>query len=104
MQDPDTSRHAIVYGASGLIGWALVDELLRSYPKTDTFGKVTAVTNREITFSSSCWPDVQTPELQLCSGVDLKDGDGFALAESVKKVVQDAGTVTHIFYLGKVLI
>ncbi|KAJ5577504.1 uncharacterized protein N7459_006468 [Penicillium hispanicum] len=97
----EDSKHAIVYGASGLIGWALVDQLLHRYPQAGTFTKVTAVTNRPLDVSQSRWPpqDSNRPELQLVSGIDLRRGDGTALAESLKQVVKNIGNVTHIYYL-----
>ncbi|KAJ5147499.1 hypothetical protein N7476_000975 [Penicillium atrosanguineum] len=96
----EDSKHAIVYGASGIIGWALVDQLLSLYPQAGTFSKVTAVTNRPIDLSDMYWPeaDPQTPALQLVSGVDLRHGDGAALANSLKTKV-DIESVTHVYYL-----
>ncbi|KAF3016526.1 hypothetical protein E8E14_011657 [Neopestalotiopsis sp. 37M] len=97
----NSSGHAIVYGASGLIGWAVVNQLLSSYPEPGAFSKVTAVTNRPLNPSETFWPEQQPgrPELQLVSGVDLRDGDGSTLAKSLKEVVQDIESVTHIYYL-----
>lgn len=100
MQEVRPSRHAIVYGASGLIGWALVNELLKAYPKPDAFDKVTAVTNREIELSKTYWPETGRPELQLCSGIDLRGGDGATLADALRQKIRDVENVTHIFYLG----
>jgi nucleoside-diphosphate-sugar epimerase len=98
----DTNRHAIVFGASGLIGWALVDQLLQPYPHAGSFSKVTAVTNRPLNLAESHWPDAAShrPDLQLVSGIDLRHGDAAALAESLKQAVQDIESVTHIYYLG----
>lgn len=98
----DAPRHAIVFGASGLIGWAVVDQLLRSYPEVGTFSKITAVTNREVKFPESHWPEpgADRPILQLISGVDLRRGDGAALADTLKAAVEDIHNVTHLFYLG----
>ena len=95
-------NHAIVYGASGIIGWAIVDQLLRSYPDAGNFKKVTAVTNRPLDLNETQWPQSspESPELQLVSGIDLRSGDGAALADSLTKAVKDIETVTHIFYLG----
>lgn len=97
------SNHAIVYGASGLIGWALVNELLSPYPRPGSFSKITAVTNRPLDLSESFWPEPHSsrPELQLVSGINLRDGNGDALADSLKGVVNDIETVTHIYYLGR---
>lgn len=99
----ENSKHAIVYGASGLIGWALVDQLLSPYPQSGTFSKVTAVTNRPLDLERSCWPksDSSRPGLQLVSGINLQDGDGGSLAGSLKESVEHVDTVTHIFYLGE---
>lgn len=96
------SKHAIVYGASGLIGWALVNELLSSYPQRGTFSNVTAVTNRPLDLDKSHWPKEASsrPTLQLVSGINLQSGDGASLAASLQDSVKDLDTVTHIFYLG----
>ncbi|KAI0531626.1 hypothetical protein GGR58DRAFT_492993 [Xylaria digitata] len=93
--------HAIVFGASGLVGWAVVDQLLRCYPEAGTFSKITAVTNREFKISESHWPEPNTghPKLRLISGIDLSHGDGTALTNSLKRTVGDIDTVTHVFYL-----
>ncbi|KAJ5272528.1 hypothetical protein N7478_007653 [Penicillium angulare] len=96
----ETSNHAIVYGASGIIGWALVDQLLGSYLHATSFSKVTAVTNRPLDLSESHWPEpVDQRELQLVSGIDLRQGDGSTLARSLTQKVKDIEKVTHIFYL-----
>lgn len=94
--------HAIVFGASGVIGWAVVDQLLNSYPRTSSFSKVTAVTNRPLNSSDCHWPEKSSdrPELELVSGIDLRSGNSASLAESLQHRVRDVGTVTHIFYLG----
>ena len=93
------TNHAIVYGASGIIGWAVVDQLLSSYAHADAnpFSKVTAVTNRPLNPSETYWPEggSHRPDLQLVSGVDLRGG-----VEALKKTVADIKTVTHVFYLG----
>ncbi|KAI1123326.1 hypothetical protein F5Y10DRAFT_252006 [Nemania abortiva] len=97
----ETPHHAIVFGASGLIGWAVVDQLLHSHPEPGAFSKVTAVTNRKVKLSESHWPESRTgcPDLQLVSGIDLRRGDGTTLAESLKGAVEDIHAVTHVFYL-----
>ncbi|CAG8298957.1 unnamed protein product [Penicillium olsonii] len=94
------SHHAIIYGASGLIGWSLVNQLLRSYDVA-SFSRITAVTNRPLNLSESHWPepDRKQPVLQLVSGVDLRHGDGATLAGCLKEAINDIDTVTHIFYL-----
>ncbi|KAJ5771397.1 uncharacterized protein N7511_003448 [Penicillium nucicola] len=95
------SNHAIIFGASGVIGWSLVNQLLDPYPDAGTFCKVTAVTNRPLKLSETYWPEPSSkrPELQLVSGIDLRQGDGTSLAESLKRTVKDVESVTHIYYL-----
>ncbi|KAI0192424.1 hypothetical protein F4808DRAFT_443121 [Astrocystis sublimbata] len=94
-------NHAIVFGASGLIGWAVVDQLLRAYPEAKTFSRVTAVTNRKVEESESHWhtQGADRPSLQLVSGIDLARCDGAALAEALTAAVEDVHTVTHLYYL-----
>lgn len=97
----ENSNHAIVFGASGLIGWSLVDQLLGSYPYASSFSKITAVTNRPLTLFDSYWPKPDHRcDLQLVSGIDLRHGDGTTLADSLLQNVKDIRTVTHIYYLG----
>ncbi|PYI04386.1 hypothetical protein BO78DRAFT_373021 [Aspergillus sclerotiicarbonarius CBS 121057] len=98
---PDSPNHAIVYGASGLIGWALINQLLVPYPATNTFKKVTAVTNRPLDLSETYWPepDSRRPELQLVSGVDLRGWNKTTLLERLRQRVENIEDVTHIYYL-----
>jgi nucleoside-diphosphate-sugar epimerase len=95
-------NHAIVFGASGVIGWSLVNQLLGSYPDAATFSKVTAITNRPLNPSETYWPDLgsERPDLQHVSGIDLRQGDGTTLADILKSKVNDVESVTHIYYLG----
>ncbi|PYH70628.1 SDR family oxidoreductase [Aspergillus vadensis CBS 113365] len=98
---PSSSNHAIVYGASGLIGWALINQLLSHYPAAGTFRKVTAVTNRPLNPSETYWPEADTnlTQLQLASGVDLRSQDPDRLVEWLREVVENSEGVTHIYYL-----
>lgn len=45
--------HALVFGASGLAGWGVVDQLLENYPAEGTFSKVTALVNRPFSVAES---------------------------------------------------
>jgi nucleoside-diphosphate-sugar epimerase len=96
------ANHAIVYGASGLIGWAIVNQLLDSYPNAGAFSKVTAVTNRPLNLSETYWPipNSKRPDLELVSGIDIGQEDETAVADTLKLTVRDIDTVTHVFYLG----
>lgn len=98
----EQSNHAIVYGASGLTGWAIVNQLLKSYPHAGAFRKVTAVTNRPLTLSETFWPELnlQGPSLELVSGIDLGQEDEAAVANALRSTVKEVEMVTHVFYLG----
>lgn len=87
--------HALVFGASGISGWAVVKEAL-SYPTTTTFDHVTALTNRPLTIADAHWPD--DARLQLASGIDLTDSVE-KVANALKEKVGNIGTVTHVFLL-----
>lgn len=94
--------HAIVFGASGLIGWAAVNQLLSGYPNPGTFSKVTAVMNRPIPESELYWPgpSPDRPQFQVVSGINLLDGKAARLAEQLKAEVSEAEKITHVFYFG----
>ncbi|KPM39743.1 hypothetical protein AK830_g6809 [Neonectria ditissima] len=88
----DASHHALVFGATGLVGWAVVDQLLAS--SAAPFASVTAVSNRPVTAADARWPS-SAAGLRLVSGVDLRDD---ALADQLRREVDDIVRVTHVFY------
>jgi hypothetical protein len=95
-------RHAIVFGASGLLGWAVVNELLSSYPSRGTFASITAVTNRAVKLVEMHWP-ANTPtalRLELIHGVGLTQGTGESLAAKLAHVQTAPDQITHAFYFG----
>lgn len=92
-------NHALVFGATGLIGWAVVDQLLSGYPDAGLFSKVTAVSNRPFDASDTLWPNetLERPKLQVVSGVDLQSHD---LTSQMRQKVSGVDSVTHIIYFG----
>ncbi|CAH0048114.1 unnamed protein product [Clonostachys solani] len=99
------ANHAIVFGAAGLLGWSVLNQLTSNYPESGTFSRVTAVVNRPISepdlnLSSKGTQDSAKPKLQIVSGIDLRDGTGEALAHQLQTNVADAETITHVFYFG----
>lgn len=96
------AHHALVFGASGILGWAVVNEILNNYPEKGTYGKVTALTNRPLSLEDSLWPapGPGTPELKLVSGIDLTHGTAETLIETLKERISDIDTVDHVFYFG----
>lgn len=94
---------ALVFGASGLAGWAVVDQLMENYPTQGTFSKVTALVNRSLNIEESYWPtpSPSRPELELVSSIDLTEGTVEEFTASLKKKVPDIANVSHMFYFGK---
>ncbi|EXJ84554.1 hypothetical protein A1O3_05223 [Capronia epimyces CBS 606.96] len=100
MAPPNTNRHALVFGGSGVTGWAVVDQLLNDDPAsggTGTWSRVTALTNRPLTLEASQWRP-KTGQLQIVSGLNLLKGDQDSLEEAMKSKIPDIHTVTHVFY------
>jgi len=99
----DSTSHALVIGASGLIGWSVVDQLLMPYPSSSPFRKITALVNRPLELQDSFWPTraANRPELALVFGVNLLCGDA-ELENLLKEKVPDVGSVSHVYYFGKI--
>lgn len=95
-------RHAIVFGCSGINGWALVNQLLSGYPSNGAFEKVTAVANRKFMLKDAQWPHVYGNRLQLVSGVDLLVEDDDSLQKVLSEKLSSIETVSHVYYAGKV--
>ena len=97
------NAHALVFGASGLNGWAVVNQLLFNYPERGVFSRVTALTNRPLRFEDSYWPKAGdgTPELVLASGINVAEGTKDDIAGLLTEKVPQIGSVTHVFYFGK---
>ncbi|KAL8918125.1 MAG: hypothetical protein Q9172_005552 [Xanthocarpia lactea] len=93
-------KHALVFGASGLIGWGVVDQLLSNYPTQGTFAKVTALVNRPLDVRDSFWPldSPRRPDLQLVSGINLADVTVQSATELLQTKVKGIEDVTHAFY------
>jgi hypothetical protein len=92
------SKTATVFGASGVTGWAFVNEILNDYPKAGVWKAVHALTNRPLSIEASLWPN--DPRLHLVSGIDLLQGSQEELEEAILKQIPDIAQVTHVFYLG----
>ena len=98
-------HHAIVFGASGINGWALVNQLLTDYPTSTTFSKVTAVLNRPISLQNSQWPLSEIEGLegrfQMVTAADLTMDDAASmLQESLKTKIEGAESISHVYYAG----
>ncbi|KEF56738.1 uncharacterized protein A1O9_06928 [Exophiala aquamarina CBS 119918] len=92
----NTGRHALIMGASGISGWAIVNQLLRGYPQKGIFSKVTAVTNRPLARQETLWPEDES--LRLVSGLDLSAGSQQELQNAMKMKIKDIDEVTDIYF------
>jgi len=90
-------KSALIFGASGVSGWAFVNEMLNDYPKKGVWGKVHALTNRPLKQGDSLWPN--DPRLNIVSGIDLLQGSQEELEQTLKDRIEDVNKVTHVFYL-----
>jgi hypothetical protein len=98
---PNQNRHAIVFGCTGISGWALVNQLLSGYPAIDTFEKVTAISNRPFDLDSAQWPCRDDDNcLQIVSGIDLLAEDVISLQAILSEKVSSVETVSHIYFAG----
>jgi nucleoside-diphosphate-sugar epimerase len=94
-------NHAIVFGASGITGWAIVNAILNGYPEPSAFSKVTALTNRPLSQEVSQWP--KSEKLNIVSGLDLLKGSQSELEESLKSRVADVDTVSHVYFFAYIM-
>ncbi|KAF1965513.1 hypothetical protein BU23DRAFT_584972 [Bimuria novae-zelandiae CBS 107.79] len=92
--------HALVIGASGVIGWAVVDQLLRGYPTPGTFAQVSALVNRPLSLEDAFWPRSEGEsgvELELTSGPDLL-GTEAEIERVLREKVGGVESVREVFY------
>ncbi|KAI0317103.1 hypothetical protein OF83DRAFT_178312 [Amylostereum chailletii] len=88
---------ALVFGSSGVSGWATTRELLR-YPTPTTFSRVIALSNRPLSKEAMLLDD---PRLQLVSGVDLTQSVEIVV-KAMQEKIADVDKVTHVFFYGGV--
>ncbi|KAJ6002418.1 hypothetical protein N7451_004965 [Penicillium sp. IBT 35674x] len=93
---PQNGHHAVVFGCSGINGWALVNQLLSGYPSPDSFSRVTAIANRPFTAAEARWPE--DDRLQIITGIDLLGQDDASLVKALTEKVQSIETVSHVYY------
>lgn len=89
---------ALVFGASGISGWALTKNLL-SYPTAMTFSRIIGLTNRVMDVENSQLP-IEDPRLEFYSGINLR-GDLSSVIDQLKATVPRLEEVTHMYYCGQ---
>lgn len=93
------SHHALVIGASGVIGWSVVNQLLQPAPSPSPFSRITALVNRPLNLEDALWPlpGPGRPQLDLVSGIDLLCSDS-EFESSLTQKVPDANSISHVYY------
>lgn len=89
-------KHALVLGASGITGWAIVTELLSDRADAQQFSRVTALTNRPLSPEVARWPS--SPKLHVVSGINLLKGTQDELQAEFQAKVPNIETVTQVFF------
>lgn len=90
-------KHALVFGASGISGWSLLNQCL-SYPTPSTFRRVTGLCNRPLNKEDALLPN--DPRLEIVHGVDLT-GSVDVVIEQLKAKVKEVETIDVVFFCGK---
>jgi hypothetical protein len=90
-----SNYRALVFGASGITGWAVAKEALK-YPTPSTFDQVIGLTNRPLSKEEALLPADE--RLQLYSGIDLTAGS--SQVEEKLKNIEGIEGVTHVYFSG----
>lgn len=92
-----TNEHqALVFGASGITGWALTNAAL-SYPTATAFKRVVGLTNRPLSVEEAGLP--QDPRLHLYPGLDLSK-DSQSITDYLS-TIDNIGETTHVYFACK---
>lgn len=92
---------ALVFGASGISGWAFVNQCLEDYPHKGVWNGVVALTNRPLSREQSSWPD--DGRLDIVSGIDLLEGSQQDVEGKLVANVPKLDQITHVVYMGTLL-
>jgi nucleoside-diphosphate-sugar epimerase len=88
----DKAYCALVFGASGITGWAIMNNAV-TYPSPNTFERIVGLTNRPLSKEDSCIP--QDPRIELYSGIDLSKKD--TLIGKLQQV-HEIEKITHVYF------
>lgn len=90
-------KHALIFGASGISGWSLLNQCL-SYPSATTFRRVTGLCNRPLAKEESFLPD--DSRLRIVPGIDLTASVDIVI-EQLKTKVEEVEMVDVVFFCGR---
>lgn len=94
-KESKTGLQALVFGASGITGWAITNSAL-TYTSSSTFSRVVGLTSRPLSLETSGFPT--DSRLQLHSGLDLSQD-----AETIRKYlrkIENVERITHVYFAG----
>ncbi|KAK1458594.1 SirQ [Colletotrichum cuscutae] len=93
--EPTSKYVALVFGASGISGWAVTNNLF-IYPTASTFCRIIGLTNRPMDLSGSQLPK-NDPRLEIYSGINLRE-DIETVKEQMKIKIPNMQDITHVYY------
>lgn len=91
-----TENHALIFGASGISGWSLMNQCLQ-YPSKDSFQSVAGLCNRPLSKEDAYLPD--DDRLSIVSGVDLTQPVD-VVTDQLKKIA-NIESINVVFFAGK---
>src|ERR1700753_1135597 len=89
-----SEKHALVFGASGVSGWGVMNQLV-SYPTPTTWMSITGATNRPLTIAEAHLPN--DPRVSLVSSIDLTK-PAPEISKLLKEKVKNIDKITHVFF------
>jgi hypothetical protein len=95
-----SSKQALIFGASGISGWALARECLK-YPSEDTFSRVIALSNQPLLKEEFLLSEKDISRLDLHAGIDLGKGAGDSSVQQQFSSIVGIKETTHVYYTGE---
>ncbi|KAA8916066.1 hypothetical protein TRICI_001789 [Trichomonascus ciferrii] len=89
-----SGKHALVFGASGISGWSILNQAL-TYPTPTTFNRITGICNRPLTKQEVQLPD--DPRINIVPGIDLT-GSVDNVVKALKEKVESVETVNTVYF------
>ncbi|KAE8141883.1 hypothetical protein BDV38DRAFT_295712 [Aspergillus pseudotamarii] len=89
-----TGKHALIFGASGISGWSLMNQTL-TYPTPTTFRRITGLCNRPLSKKDTLLAN--DPRLNIISGIDLTSSVE-EIIDQLKSKVEEVETVDIVFF------
>jgi hypothetical protein len=91
-------NHALIFGASGITGWAITNLLFSNFPCADAFSKVTALANRPLELEDTLWSESEKPQMGTVNL--MHEGGEEGIVEELNKL-EDVESTSHVYFFGK---